>query len=216
MLRGNGRGKLAPVPPGESGLVVPGDAKALAVIDIDQDGWPDFLVTRNNSTTLAFQNKGVAERKSVRIRLSGPAGNPTGVGAIISVELANGSRQACEVLAGSGYYSQSTAACFFGYNESNPPVRARVRWPLGTSSEHDVPRGSSDARTLLHRRANRQEIHRNHGDRRGCPFRPSLFSFCRYAYQGVRAGKQHLDGPGGRDFGGGICTPLRKARGNDV
>lgn len=61
LLRGDGRGQFIPVPPAESGLLVPGDAKAVAVLDLDNDGRPDFLVSRNNSTTLAFRNKGAGQ-----------------------------------------------------------------------------------------------------------------------------------------------------------
>jgi len=143
LLRGDGRGHFTPVAPGESGLVVPGDAKALAVLDLDRDGWPDFLVTRNNGTMLAFRNNGAAGRRSFRISLSGRPGNPTAVGARITVELADGSTQTSEVYAGSGYYSQSTAACFFGYSEGAPPRKIRVRWPSGLTTVHDFPAGSS-------------------------------------------------------------------------
>jgi hypothetical protein len=138
MLRGDGRGGFAPVPLAESGLVVPGDAKALAMIDLDRDGWPDFLVTRNNSTTLAYRNNRVSGRNSLRIALRGSPGNPSAVGARISLELAGGAEQAAEVHAGSGYLSQSTSACFFGYPDSNPPLRVRVRWPSGAATVHGV------------------------------------------------------------------------------
>ena len=143
LLRGDGHGHFAPVPPAESGLVVPGDAKALVAMDFDQDGWPDFLISRNNATTLAFRNNGVPGHNPLRISLRGPAGNPTAVGARITVELADGSTQTDEVHAGSGYYSQSTAACFFGYPDSNPPKRIRVRWPSGATVAYEVPRGSA-------------------------------------------------------------------------
>jgi hypothetical protein len=143
LLRGDGHGKFEPVPPAESGLVVPGDAKALAVLDLDQDGWPDFLVTRNNDTQLAFHNNGAAGRRSLRILLRGAAGNPTAVGARITVVLADGSAQTAEVYAGSGCYSQSAAACFFGYREGAPPRRILVRWPSGLTTEHEFPAGSS-------------------------------------------------------------------------
>jgi hypothetical protein len=136
LLRGDGRGGFTPVPPAESNLIVPGDAKGLAVIDLDHDGWPDFLITRNNSTTLAFRNNGMAGRNSLCIRLRGRAGNPTAVGARIAVELGDGSTQVGEVYAGSGYYSQSAAACFFGWSDRNPPRRIRVRWPSGAATEH--------------------------------------------------------------------------------
>jgi hypothetical protein len=146
LLLGDGHGGFTAVAPAESGLVVPGDAKALAVVDIDRDGWPGFLVTRNNAAALAFVNAGVPGRGSLGIRLKGPAGNPTGVGARIAVELADGSSQAAEVCAGSGYYSQSPPECFFGYPRETPPRKVTVRWPSGATTEHAVP---PDASTLV-------------------------------------------------------------------
>jgi hypothetical protein len=143
LLRGDGHGHFSPVPPAESNLVVPGDAKALAVLDLDQDGWPDFLITRNNNTTMAFRNNGVAGRHSIRVQLRGSAGNPTAVGARITIELLDGSTQTSEVYAGCGYYAQSTAAVFFGYPDSSPPRKIRVRWPAGPTSEHAIPAGAS-------------------------------------------------------------------------
>ncbi len=143
LLRGDGHGHFVPVPVAESGLIVPGNAKALAILDFDRDGWPDFLASQNNDMTLAFHNRGVPGRHSFGIRLQGPAGNPTAVGARITVELTDGSSETSEVYAGSGYYSQSTATCFFGYPEANPPKKIRVRWPSGAATEHDFPPNSS-------------------------------------------------------------------------
>jgi hypothetical protein len=91
---------------------------------------------------MVFHNRGVAGRRSLCVRLRGPPGNPTAVGARISVELADGTSQASEVYAGSGYYSQSAAACFFGYPEGSLPLRVVVRWPTGQMSEHAVPKDS--------------------------------------------------------------------------
>jgi len=54
LLRSDGHGRFMAVPPAESGLIVPGDAKAVGVLDFDHDGWPDLVVTRNNSTTLVI------------------------------------------------------------------------------------------------------------------------------------------------------------------
>jgi enediyne biosynthesis protein E4 len=143
LLLGDGHGHFSVVPPAQSGLLVPGDAKALALIDLDRDGWPDFLVTRNGNTTLAWRNRGVAGRHGLRVELHGMAGNPTAVGARVTLELADGSAQTSEVSAGSSYYSQSSAACFFGYMETNPPRRVRVRWPSGATREQPVPAGAT-------------------------------------------------------------------------
>ena len=67
LLRGDGHGNFVAVPPAESGLVVPGDAKAVVALDLDGDGRTDFFISRNNSTTLAFRNNGRAtDRKPER------------------------------------------------------------------------------------------------------------------------------------------------------
>ncbi len=143
LLRGDGHGRFFPVPVAESGLSVPGDAKALVVLDLGADGWPGFLVSRNNSSTLAFHNGGVAGHRSARLRLLGPAGNPTAVGARVTVVLADGTTETSEVYAGSGYYSQSSQAVFCGYPEANPPRTIRVRWPLGQTTEQAFPPNAS-------------------------------------------------------------------------
>jgi hypothetical protein len=138
LLRGDGHGRFTPVPPAESGLVVPGDAKALVVLDLDGSGWPGFLVARNNATTLAFRNNADPGNRPLRVVLRGPPGNPTAIGARITVSFRDGSTEMQEVYAGSGYYSQSTAACFFGFPTSNPPTNIRVRWPGGPESERTI------------------------------------------------------------------------------
>ena len=139
LLRGDGRGHFTPVPPAESNLLVPGEAKAVAVLDLDNDSWPDFLVTRNNAPALAFRNNGSAGRHSLRVDLHGPAGNPAAVGARLVLELADGTTQTCEVTAGLGEDRTLKAAGFFGYPDVNPPRRLRVRWPSSVITVRDVP-----------------------------------------------------------------------------
>ena len=147
LLRGDGRGKLKPVPPAESGLVVPNDAKGLAVVDADQDGWPDFIITRNKDRALLYRNRRVPGRNSFVVGLRGPKGNPTAVGARVRVILSDGTTQTSEVFAGSGYLSQSTSGQFFGYPDGNPPREISVRWPDGRTSVH--PWTGSPAKVLL-------------------------------------------------------------------
>lgn len=138
LFKGDGHGHFSAVAPTESGFVVPGDAKGLAVIDFDQDGWPDFIATRNNSTNLLFKNRGFANRHSFGVILQGATGNPKAVGARITVELANGARQTSEVHLGGGYMSQSSAIAFFGYPDGIPPRRISIRWPDGHTTERTL------------------------------------------------------------------------------
>ncbi|AOS44319.1 FG-GAP repeat protein [Lacunisphaera limnophila] len=140
LLRGDGAGQFAAVPPGESHLLVAGDAKALAVLDFDQDGWPDFLITRNNGTTLAYRNNGLPGRNSLCISLRGSKGNPAAVGARISLRLSNGRWQSAEIYAGSGYYSQSASSVFFGWPEGIVPQEISVVWPTGDVTNLPVPK----------------------------------------------------------------------------
>ena len=139
LIAGDGRGGWTLRGPADSGLLVRGDAKALAVLDLDRDGWPDFLTTRNNDTTLAFRNGGIVGRHSFGVRLQGTPGNPSAIGARLTVELADDSTQTAEVHAGSGYFSQSTAICFFGHTATTTVRRITVRWPDGATTTADAP-----------------------------------------------------------------------------
>ncbi|MCF3649160.1 FG-GAP-like repeat-containing protein [Synoicihabitans lomoniglobus] len=143
ILSGDGAGNFSPADPATSGFVVPRDAKALAPIDFNADGWPDLIATRNNDASLAFRNQGVEGGNVLRVRLAGGPGNPDGVGAVIQLTLADGSIQMAEVSAGSGYRSQSTGGVYFGYPSDNPARSIEVRWPDGTSSTHQPTAGQA-------------------------------------------------------------------------
>ena len=140
LLRGEAAEGFTAVPAGESGLVVPGDAKALAVADLDQDGWPIFSFRGNNAPTLAFRNKRRRGPTFAACRLRGPKGNPSAVGARVTLGMADGSSQIAEIYAGSGYYSQSLAACFFGWKRG--PGTQESRCPLRGRLSGGGPRGS--------------------------------------------------------------------------
>ena len=54
LLIGRGDGAFDVVPTKESGLLLPGDAKALTVVDLNDDNQPDFVASRNNDYPKAF------------------------------------------------------------------------------------------------------------------------------------------------------------------
>ncbi len=140
-LRGDGRGGFTAVPPADSGLVVSGDARALVTADLDRDGWPDFVISRNNGAATAFHNRGVPGRRAFAVRLAGRPGNPAAAGARLCVTFADGTRQTAEVFAGSGYFSQAAPDCFFGQSEENPPRQIEVRWPDGVVTRTEAGPG---------------------------------------------------------------------------
>jgi enediyne biosynthesis protein E4 len=138
LLCGDGSGGFRVMPHADSGLIVPGDAKAVVVFDLDDDSWPDFVLTRNGDSSVAFRNLGAEGRNPLRVTLAGPEGNPTAIGAWIDVELSDGDRQSAEVCAGAGWMSQSAPAAYFGFPDGNPPRWVTVRWPDGRVSRHEV------------------------------------------------------------------------------
>jgi hypothetical protein len=137
LLRGDGNGTFVPVWPDESGLVVPGDAKSLTVTDLNGDQRPDFVVGVNNGEVLAFENRSNSGNPLV-IRLSAAPGNPTAVGARVTVHMSDGTKQTAEVTAGGGYLSQNCGELFFGLGQSQA-TQIEVRWPDGATSVHEVP-----------------------------------------------------------------------------
>ncbi len=136
LLRGDGKGGFMAASPTESGVIVRRDARALAITDFNQDGWPDYFVTRNNDRALAFLNHAQAGRHMFGLALRGAAGNPAAVGAHLMLTLADGTSQTAEVTAGSGYFAQSTATVFFGFPENAPPKEMKIRWPEGRETMH--------------------------------------------------------------------------------
>lgn len=55
ILRGDGRGGFSPVEPAVTGFVVPGEASDVVVLDVDQDGHDDLVVSRNHRSMLVFR-----------------------------------------------------------------------------------------------------------------------------------------------------------------
>src|SRR5437773_5375623 len=95
------------VPGQESGLTAYGEQRGAALCDYDGDGRVDLVVAQNGAETKLFQNIGA--KPGLRIRLSGPAGNPFGVGATLRLGLGQKMGPAREIHSGSGYWSQDSA-----------------------------------------------------------------------------------------------------------
>ena len=116
---------------------VHGEQRAAAVCDYDGDGRVDLVVTQNGAQTRLFRNQGAAP--GLRVRLRGPPGNPTGVGAAIRLHYGQRVGPQREIHAGSGYWSQDSAVQVFGTPQ--PPTSIQVRWPGGKVQISPLPAG---------------------------------------------------------------------------
>ncbi len=131
VLRGTESG-LAPMWPAESGLSVPGDAKALTTADLDGDGALDLVITVNDGPVVAFASR-AGTGGSVTVDLQGAAGNLDAAGSRVTLRLADGRTQTAEVYAGGGYLSQSSSTLAFGTGGA-AVEGIDVTWPDGSRS----------------------------------------------------------------------------------
>jgi hypothetical protein len=142
LLRGVGGGVLQPVPSSVSGIRVPGDQRGAAAADFDHDGRLDFVVAQNGGATRLFRNhRGVP---GLRVRLVGPPGNPTGVGAQLRLRTSAGWGPVHPILAGSGYASQDSHTAVLGGLATGSAMEVEVRWPRGLISRVPVPLGTPE------------------------------------------------------------------------
>ena len=139
-LQGDGRGGLRALPGPESGIQVYGEQRGCAVGDYDADGRVDLAVSQNGGQTRLYHNVGA--RPGLRVRLKGPAGNPTGVGAVLRLEYGGRPGPARAIHGGSGCLSQDSAVQVLGM--SGPPTGLWVRWPGGKETSVKLPAGARE------------------------------------------------------------------------
>lgn len=120
-----------------SGLDLPDDGRALAVIDWDRDGDLDLWFKNRTGPTLRFfRNDDRSGHRWIAFRLEGDGRsvNRDAVGARIELWV-DGKKRVKELACGSGYLAQSSAWLHFGLGESETIDKAVVRWPGGERQE---------------------------------------------------------------------------------
>jgi enediyne biosynthesis protein E4 len=140
LLQGDGKGALRPVAGQDSGIMVYGEQRGAAAADYDEDGRLDLVVTQNAASTKLFHN--LRAKPGLRVRLAGPPGNPTAVGAAIRLQSNGRFGPAREIHAGSGYWSQDGAIQVMALLPE--PMRLWIRWPGGQTNIFDVPSGARE------------------------------------------------------------------------
>jgi len=145
-LRGEGGGKLRAVPGPESGVKSYGEGRGAALGDYDGDGRVDLVVGQNGAATQLYHNQG--GRPGLRVRLAGPPGNGSGIGAVLRLGTAAQPGPAREVHGGSGWRSQDSAVSVLAWPKIGPAV-LRLTWPGGKTTSHPIPPATREVRAAF-------------------------------------------------------------------
>lgn len=112
---------------------------ANAIGDIDNDGYPEIIVSNsNNEDIFLWKNQTTPNNNWLKVKLEGTTSNKQGVGSTIEISV-NGQRQYRYTLCGEGYLSQNSGAEFFGVGSSTIIDYVKVTWLSGIEDiQYDV------------------------------------------------------------------------------
>ena len=112
-----------------SSFASPKVGRGAAYADINNDGFPDLLLTTNGGKAFLFESDG-GKNHSLRVRLVGTKSNRDGIGA--SVKVTSGKESQTKLVhSGSSYLSQSELTLTFGLGSSTKSDGIEVDWPSG-------------------------------------------------------------------------------------
>jgi hypothetical protein len=121
-------------PSGGTFFKVPAVARGLAIGDLDNDGWPDLVVSHIDTPVAVLRNEGAAISPTTRwlgIRLVGRNHRDV-VGSTVTVQLAGTARTLTRFTKGGGsYLSANDQRLLFGLGDAGQPGRLTVKWSWG-------------------------------------------------------------------------------------
>jgi hypothetical protein len=110
-------------------FAAPKVARSAAYGDIDNDGFPEILLTTNAGPAYLFHNEG-GTNHSLRIKVVGTKSNRDGIGAVVRV-IAGNDKQWKMLHSGSSYLSQSELVLTFGLSAHTKADAIEIQWPSG-------------------------------------------------------------------------------------
>lgn len=106
------------------------DGRAVALVDLFDDGALDVVIANQKGPLLVYRNERPAGNHWLGLRLEGRPPNTSAVGAEVELEFAGG-RQLQVVTTACGFSSENDRRLHFGLGAEPGDVRLRIRWPDG-------------------------------------------------------------------------------------
>lgn len=113
----------------------PDVARGAAFADYDEDGDIDVFITRNYGPAVLLRNDTRTKNHWLTVRLHGPRGNPTGIGARVRLFLGDSKIYLREVGTSPSYLSQNSMDAHFGLGEATVVDKLVVTWSDGSSQQ---------------------------------------------------------------------------------
>tara|TARA_Y100000766_G_C18916988_1_gene612489 strand:+ start:8801 stop:12448 length:3648 start_codon:yes stop_codon:yes gene_type:complete len=138
VMIGDGNGDFTALTAEESGIVLPGDSKAVSWGDLDGDGYLELLVTTNDGPVHSFSvNPKIEDSSKIKIDLIGSKKNPNAIGAKVSIETNDNKRISRIIKSGSGYLSQSSNQIIVSRELVGKKIT--IDWPDSKKSTSYIP-----------------------------------------------------------------------------
>lgn len=132
LLENDGHGRFADAAEkGGAFFRQPINGRGNAVLDYDNDGHQDLLITAIGDRPFLLRNKCPTTNHWLKIKLEGTRSNRSAYGARIEISAADRTYRA-EAMCHTGFLTQSDSRVHFGLGQLTKLDRAVVRWPSGT------------------------------------------------------------------------------------
>lgn len=125
----------------EWGMIQPSFSNGAAYADLDNDGDLDYIVNNINDHVYLYENtlysadKKKPDSHYLRIKLKGPSGNPSGLGAKVTIRYGAGKLQYHEHWTSRGYISTVEDIVHFGIGREPMIDTLTIEWP-GKKLQH--------------------------------------------------------------------------------
>jgi hypothetical protein len=106
------------------------DGRAVALVDLCNQGVLDVVVANQNGPLLIYKNTVVKDNQWVQFELTGRKSNRSAIGARVRL-FWNGQQQVQEVSGGNAYASQNMRRLHFGLGKDPKMEKVVIRWPSG-------------------------------------------------------------------------------------